>query len=120
MNNIQISKNFKLNEFQCSDSGSVVKLDSKLLEKLQLLRDKLNNPINITSGYRTPECNKHVGGSSNSYHMKGMAADIYSLGYTPTEIAKAAEEVDFNGIGIYSNFVHVDVRPNKYHFKGGY
>ena len=120
MNNIQISKNFKLKEFECRDSGSVVKLDSELLEKLQLLRDKLNNPINITSGYRTPECNKRVGGSSNSYHMKGMAADIYSPFYTPTQIAKTAEEVGFTGIGIYSAFVHVDVRPNKYHFKGGY
>lgn len=120
MNNIQISKNFKLKEFQCDYGGSVVKLDSTLLEKLQLLRDKLNNPINITSGYRTPECNKNVGGSSNSYHMKGKAVDIYSPGYSPTQIAKAADEVGFTGIGTYSNFVHVDVRPTKYHFKGGY
>jgi len=120
MNNIQISKNFKLKEFECSDSGSVVKVDSRLLEKLQLLRDKLNSPINITSSYRTPECNKRVGGSTDSYHMKGMAADINSRGYTPSQIAKAAEEVGFTGIGTYSNFVHVDVRPNKYHFKGGY
>ncbi len=120
MNNIQISKNFKLKEFQCSDSGFVVKLDSRLLNKLQLLRDKLNNPVNITSAYRTLECNKRVGGSSNSYHMKGMAADIHSPGYTPAEIAKFAEDVGFTGIGTYSNFVHVDVRPNKYHFKGGY
>ncbi len=120
MNNIQISKNFKLREFQCTDSGSLVKLDSGLLNKLQLLRDKLNNPVNITSGYRTLECNKRVGGSSNSYHMKGMAADIYSPGYTPAEIAKVAEVVGFTGIGTYSNFVHVDVRPNRYHFKGGY
>jgi len=52
MNNIQISKNFKLKEFECSDSGSVVKLDSKLLEKLQPLKHRLNSPINITSGYR--------------------------------------------------------------------
>ncbi|SCN25941.1 hypothetical protein N3C_2593 [Clostridium sp. N3C] len=49
MNNIQISKNFKLKEFDCSHGDSVVKLDSRLLEKLQLLRDKLNNPINVTS-----------------------------------------------------------------------
>jgi len=84
MNNIQISKNFKLKEFECSHSDSVVKLDSILLEKLQLLRDKLNNPINITSGYRTLECNKRVGGSSNSYHMKGMAADIHSPGFSHT------------------------------------
>jgi len=52
--------------------------------------------------------------------MKGMAADIHSPGFTPTEIAKAAEEVGFTGIGVYSNFVHVDVRSTKYHFKGGY
>ena len=44
MNNIQISKNFKLKDFQCGDSGSVVKLDNNLLDKLQLLKDV--NPEN--------------------------------------------------------------------------
>ena len=94
MNDIQISKNFKLKESECKDSGSVVKLDSKLLEKLQLLRDKLNSPIHITSSYRTSECNKRVGGSTNSYHLQGIAADIYSTGYTPPQIAKVAKEGD--------------------------
>lgn len=45
--------------------------------------------------------------------MEGMAAYIYSPGYNPTAIAKAAEEVEFTGIGIYSNFVHVDVKLNE-------
>jgi len=31
MNNIQISKNFKLKKFECNDSGSVVKIEDLIL-----------------------------------------------------------------------------------------
>lgn len=42
---------------------------------LQPLRDKFG-PLSITSGYRCNAVNKAVGGVNNSYHKKGMAADI--------------------------------------------
>jgi len=33
--------------------------------------------LRITSGYRSPELNKAVGGVANSQHMRGEAADIH-------------------------------------------
>jgi len=113
MNNIQISKNFKLKEFQCKDGSQLVKIDSELLHKLQKLRDLIGKPIIINSGYRTPEHNKKVGGAKNSYHLQGKAADIKVNGISPSELVKYAEQVGFNGIGIYKNFVHLDIRPVK-------
>lgn len=37
MNDIQISKNFKLSKFECSDGSQLVKLHENLLHKLQNL-----------------------------------------------------------------------------------
>jgi hypothetical protein len=47
-----------------------------LAKKLDQARVKLGEPIIINSGYRSPEVNKLVGGSANSQHMKGQAADM--------------------------------------------
>lgn len=113
MNNIQISNNFKLKEFQCKDGSQLVKIDSQLLQKLQKLRDSICKPIIINSGYRTESYNKKVGGAKKSYHMQGKAVDIRVNGMKPKEIAKIAEKKGFTGIGIYKNFTHLDIRPVK-------
>ena len=39
-----------------------------------------DNPIIITSGYRSPEVNKAVGGSPTSNHLTGCAVDIRCAG----------------------------------------
>lgn len=43
---------------------------------LDPLREFLGFPVIITSGYRSPALNRAVGGSKNSQHMSGQAADI--------------------------------------------
>lgn len=44
---------------------------------LQPLRDYMQTPVIITSGYRCAWLNRKVGGVSNSYHLRGLAADIH-------------------------------------------
>lgn len=39
-------------------------------------REKLGEPITVSSGFRNPEVNRAVGGSSTSQHLKGEAADL--------------------------------------------
>ena len=42
--------------------------------------DKGDEPIIITSGYRSPEVNRAVGGSPTSNHLTGCAVDIRCIG----------------------------------------
>jgi uncharacterized protein YcbK (DUF882 family) len=113
MNKIKISKNFTLSEFECKDGSNLVKLDEKLIELLQQLRDRAGLAVKIHSGYRTPEHNKKVGGSPKSQHLEGKAADISVKGWTPKKLAELAEVIGFDGIGIYDTFIHVDTRGKK-------
>jgi uncharacterized protein YcbK (DUF882 family) len=113
LNNIKVSKNFKLYEFQCKDGSNLVKVDSELVNKLQQLRETINKPIIINSAYRTIQHNKNVGGSPTSQHLLGKAADIRVNGMSPKELAKYCEQIGFGGIGIYNTFVHVDTRTKK-------
>ena len=110
LNDIQLTNNFWLSEFACDDQ---VDIDIKLVKELQKLRDFIGKPIKVTSGYRTPERNKRIGGSSKSKHMEGIAADICVEGMSIEELYYIANHFAFNGIGVYNYHLHVDVREKK-------
>lgn len=55
-------------------------LSANLLEPLRELLDK---PIIITSGYRCDELNKKIKGSQSSQHRYGQAVDIMVVGMSP-------------------------------------
>lgn len=57
-----------------------------VVEILQPLRNRINKPILVTSGYRCNSLNQIVGGVSNSQHLTGNAVDIVVNGRTPKEI----------------------------------
>ncbi|NLF80409.1 MAG: DUF882 domain-containing protein, partial [Clostridia bacterium] len=75
-----LSKNFTVREFACADGSDKILIDSELVLLLQKIRDHFHRPLLITSAYRSPAYNKKIGGASNSYHLKGMAADHYISG----------------------------------------
>lgn len=113
INDVKISEHFKLSEFESSDTKEV-KIDSGLVEKLELLRKRIGQPLIINSGYRTPEHNKAIGGADNSLHMTGKAADIKKVpGLGIDEMAILAGNIGFDGIGKYKWGIHVDVRGHK-------
>lgn len=117
MNNLNITKNFKLSEFQCRGGSQLVKIDSKLVNLLQILRDRLDTPLVVNSGYRTPEYNKKVNGINNSLHVQGKAADISkrNLSISDSSLVSICKEIGFNGIIIYDTFIHLDTGDNKYY-----
>lgn len=115
----QITPHFKVREFACKDGSDEIIVSNELVSKLELLRMEIGRAITITSGYRSDSYNKKVGGAYNSYHKRGMAVDIVANGYTPSRLAVRAAQLGFNGIGIYKNFTHIDIRENSYVWEGG-
>lgn len=112
---MNLSKNFKSDEFKCHcnkcDGG---KMSEAFIERLQKLRDLLNFPLVITSGYRCEAHNKSEGGHNTSMHMLGRAADISaSNGALKYALMCGAMTVGFKGIGIGKTFVHVDDRDDQ-------
>ncbi len=114
INNIRVAKDFRLSEFACP-CCNLVMLHPKLLAKLVELRNTLERPIYITSGYRCSKYNSQIRGIRNSYHCIGLAADIKVKDINLIELLEICENIDFNGIGFYEkkNFLHLDVRPTK-------
>ena len=118
---LQLAKNFKLDEFKCKcGKCDPILVDEALVTWLQKIRDHFGKSVNINSAYR---CAKHnadpkVGGSKSSHHMKGKAADIRVEGVVPLEVAKYAESIGIQRIGLYDNFVHIGSDPTKKFWKG--
>lgn len=111
-----ITPHFRVREFACDDGSDPVFISPELVEILKKIRTHFGQPVTITSGYRTVSHNATIPNSSKkSQHLFGLAADIKVNGYSPATVAAYAEMLlpNTGGIGIYSTFVHVDVRPNK-------
>src|SRR5690606_14068665 len=89
----------------------------ELARNLQVLRDNVQAPVMINSGYRSPAHNKAVGGASGSYHLKGMAADIVVKGISPNKVVDIIEDLielglmKNGGLGRYDTFTHYDIGP---------
>lgn len=81
-----------------------------LKEKLSKLSERIGKDIIVTSGYRCRKHNQQVGGSTNSFHLREKAADIFVEGVPLEQLAKEAKLVGFHGIGIYKKHLHVDTR----------
>ncbi|WP_232823059.1 YcbK family protein [Oceanibium sediminis] len=72
----------------------------------------------VVSGYRSPATNallrqRNGGVAQNSYHLRGMAADLKLSSRSISQMAKAAVACNAGGVGKYgrSNFVHMDCGP---------
>lgn len=112
----KLSAHFKVSEFASKDGSDIVLIDDELVRLLEQIRVWAGAPVKITSAYRSYTHNRAVGGASNSYHVKGQAADIVVSGKTPMEVARFAQAIGARGIGLYtrSRFVHVDTRLTRY------
>lgn len=102
---MQLSKNFNLAELTRSEAAARLGFDNtpppEAIENLkalcthvlQPLRDAMGKPMRVNSGYRGPEANKAVGGSSTSQHCKGEAADIEFDGFDNKKLAEKIVEM---------------------------
>ena len=124
----QLSPHFNAREFRCSCGKShETLLASELVDKLEQLYTALNcSKIIVTSGYRCPEHDKAVGGTSSGQHTKGTAADVCCYGQDGQPISSKtvcckAQDLGFTGIANITNdyiYTHVDVRNTGYRWLG--
>ena len=117
---VTLSANFRVSEFACMDGSDTVFISPGLVTVLQKIRDHFEKPVIINSAYRNDAYNKEVGGADYSQHKYGTAADIHISGVSPATIAAYVETImpNMGGIGIYSSFVHVDVRAARARWNG--
>ena len=85
---MRLSQHFTLEEMTKSGSASRLRIDNTppedvvknltnlCIHVLEKVRLNYGRPVIVNSGYRSPALNKVIGGSKNSQHMSGQAADI--------------------------------------------
>jgi len=98
--------------FTESEFNEFEKMNLKLLEKLDQLREAYGYPIKLTSTYRSPDHPIEAKKAKPGEHAYGAAVDIACVGGEATfKLVKAAIKVGFTRIGISrkNNFVHVGI-----------
>jgi hypothetical protein len=126
-----LSEHFSLAEFTYSETAARQGLDNTPtpqaysgLERLAEVMEEVrricgNKPVTITSGYRGPQVNAAVGGSTNSAHMVGLACDFIVPGAgDPLAICKLIEP-HMDALGIdqliweFGDWVHLGLATNE-------
>lgn len=107
------------NEPSIDERAAIVRNINLLVDNvLDPVRDRVGDPITITSGYRCPQVNRLVGGVDNSQHMSGCAADFHVLGFTSLMMYQVFLYIfytlDFDQLIYYpsKNFIHVSYVEN--------
>lgn len=95
---MNLSDHFTLSEFTRSETASryglsnqpgqteIERMRALCLNVLEPIRAHFGVPITVSSGYRSPQVNRKIGGSSSSQHMYGEAADLNVWGVNTTEV----------------------------------
>ena len=86
-----------------------------LSDVLEEVRTRIGKPIIISSGYRSPEVNKAIGGSATSAHCQGLAADITVKGMSSRQLAKLIMNMnlDYDQLIYEGNWVHLGISTGK-------
>jgi len=122
---MQLSKYFTLEEMVQSQTAVRRGLDNTPPEDVKTnltltchladeVREFLNHPMLVSSGYRSPAVNAAVGGSGRSAHMQGYALDFISPGFgTPEDIVSAIHKskINFDQIIMEGTWAHLSFAP---------
>jgi hypothetical protein len=128
----RLSIYFSREEFEHSDTAQKHQISNRMSEPelknakllcsvlLDIIREAVNKPLVITSGFRGRFLNKLVGGSNTSVHSLGCAADFYVPGMTITELYETIYNLVLKGqinsfdqvIWEKNSWVHLGIKPN--------
>lgn len=88
---------------------------------LEIIRHRFDVPMMITSGFRSAEVNKAVGGSPTSAHVHGSAADVVFTDVAKNKLAQRQRAIEIakylDSIGLlydqiiwYPSWIHIGMR----------
>lgn len=93
----------------------ITQMSTTLLIKLDALRVYCGFALRITSAYRSKDWDLAKGRTGKGAHTQGLAVDIACTdSWSRGRILQGAFEIGFNGIGVGSNFIHLDIMPREY------
>jgi uncharacterized protein YcbK (DUF882 family) len=130
----RLSPHFVVEEFDCHDGTKVSPRDYNGLAYLcktylEPLREKFG-AVTVHSGFRTVVYNRSVGGAPRSFHIytqgdgNDQAADVSCVKGGPRDwhrflnTVRASKRNGKGGLGLYSTFVHADIRDYKADWQG--
>lgn len=100
--------------FNKEQDPKMIGVSDKLMTMLDNARTIADTPFRITSGLRTEEENKRVGGVVDSAHLKGLAVDIACSDMSKRfAMVYAFFVAGFKRIEIGKNHIHVDIDETK-------
>ena len=118
----RLTPHFTLEEFTFSQTATRKGIDNTphegILDNLCILangmedvRNLLNAPIYVSSGYRCPELNDLLGSKRTSQHTQGLACDFTSNAYgTPSDVVFAivSSNIPYDQVILeYDRWVHI-------------
>jgi zinc D-Ala-D-Ala carboxypeptidase len=121
---MNLSPHFTLEELTFSQTASRLGIDNTptpgalanlhdLAGALEEVRSLFGRAIIISSGYRSEALNRAVGGSANSAHRLGMAADFTSPPSSPLDLCRmiVASDLAFDQLIFEFDWVHFAIGP---------
>lgn len=119
---MRLSPNFTLAELTTTNTGLVntpnatetANLRALAVNVLQPLRDAIQVPVIVSSGYRGDRVNRAVGGVATSQHRLGQAADISTTSLDSRALARRIVELRLpfdQLIQEFGRWVHVSYGP---------
>jgi zinc D-Ala-D-Ala carboxypeptidase len=115
-----LTKNFTSNEMACTCCGKY-EMDDDFMRMLQTVRDEMQRPLTVTSGYRCPKYNASISKTGKAGpHTLAKAADILISGADAMRLFEVARKVGMSGIGLRQKgphnkrFLHVDSLGESY------
>ena len=105
--------NFVVNEYMASYKGRYGILQDHMTGHLQDVRDTIDGPLTVNSGYRSPGYNASIGGVDYSRHIYGDAADLQADGWSVEELGDICDGLGAGYVGLYEDgHTHCDWRDD--------
>ena len=125
---MNLTKHFTLEELVNSETATRLGIDNTptveiidnltfLAKELEYVRDILNAPMLISSGYRSYVLNDHLGSKRTSSHCKGLAVDFICPSFgDPHNVVEAIVLANINYDQVileYGRWVHLSFHPTE-------